>query len=188
LCLLVSIFFALLGKLTASSCQLLIVIYTTETYPTALRSTGVGLSACIARLVAMFGPQLSATQYSIWFPLPYVVYSIASCLAALAASQLPHMHSPCKLPETVHEVEKQHIQVTPVVSSPPKTLDQRRPSSALIRELGVIKPTPTPSSIFVIPKTVPRRHSTVLSLAHQTSLASRLPTINDMNEDEVRVD
>jgi hypothetical protein len=135
----------------------------------------------------MFGPQLSATQYSLWFPLPYIVYSLASCLAALAASHLPHIHSPCKLPETIHEVEKQHTQVTPSVSSPTRTLDQRRPSSALIRELGVTKPTPSPLSIFVIPKSVSRRHSTVLSLAHQTSLASRLPTINDMNEDEVRV-
>jgi MFS family permease len=181
---LVSIILALFGKLTASSCQLLIVVYTTETYPTALRSTGVGLSACIARLVAMIGPQLSATQYSLWFPLPYIVYSIASCLAALAASQLPHIHSPCKLPETVHEVEKQHTQVTPVVPSPPRTLDQRRPSSALIRDLGVVKSNPVPP-IYVLPRSIPRRHSTVLSLAQQVTPVSRLPTISDTNEDEV---
>jgi hypothetical protein len=147
----------------------------------------VGLSACIARIVAMFGPQLSATQYSFWFPLPYVVYSIASCLAALAASRLPHMHSPCKLPETVHEVEKQHIQETPVVSPspPPPTLNQRRPSSALIRELGVVKPNPVPPSILVVPRSFPRRHSTVLSLTQQANPISRLPTISDTNEDEV---
>ncbi len=147
----------------------------------------MGLSACIARIVAMFGPQLSATQYSIWFPLPYVVYSIASCLAALAASRLPHMHSPCKLPETVHEVEKQHIQETPVVSPspPPPTLNQRRPSSALIRELGVVKPNPVLPSILVVPRSFPRRHSTVLSLTQQANPISRLPTISDTNEDEV---
>lgn len=175
-----------MGKLTASSCQLLIVVYTTETYPTALRSTGVGLSACIARLVAMIGPQLSATQYSIWFPLPYVVYSLASCLAALAASQLPHIHSPCKLPETVHEIEKQHVQVTPVISPPTRILDQRRPSSALIRELGVIKPMlPTAPAIINIPRSFPRRHSTVLDLAQPRNFVSRLPTIKDTNEDEV---
>ncbi len=189
--LLVSLFFALCGKLTASSCQLLIVVYTTETYPTALRSTGVGLSACIARLVVMIGPQLSATQYSIWFPLPYIVYSLTSCLAALAASQLPHIHAPCKLPETVHEVEKQQIQVTPVISSssssspPPRTLDQRRPSSALIRELGVIKSNPPLSPLLIVPRSFPRRHSTVLSLGQQANPISRLPTINDTNEDEV---
>ncbi|CAF1060581.1 unnamed protein product [Adineta steineri] len=180
----VSVALALLGKLTASSCQLLIVVYTTETYPTALRSTGVGLSACIARLVAMIGPQLSATQYSVWFPLPYIVYSLASCLAALAASQLPHIHSPCKLPETVHEVEKQHTQVTFTVPSPPPTLDQRRPSSALIRELGVTKSNPIPTPIFVIPRPVSRRHSTVIGLDQQINQVSRLPTITDMNEDE----
>ncbi|CAF3480081.1 unnamed protein product [Rotaria sp. Silwood1] len=180
----VSISFALLGKLTASSCQLLIVVYTTETYPTALRSTGVGLSACIARLVAMIGPQLSVTQYSVWFPLPYTIYSLASCLAALAASQLPHIHSPCKLPETVHEVEKQHTQVTPVVSPSIQTLDQRRPSSALIRELGIVKPQPPKSIIFSISKPPSRRYSTAVNLAQQENIGPRLPTINDMNEDE----
>ena len=165
----------------------MIVVYTTETYPTALRSTGVGLSACIARLVAMMGPQLSATQYSLWFPLPYIVYSLTSCLAALAASQLPSIHSPCKLPETVHEVEKQHIQAAPVPPSPPRTLDQRRPSSALIRELGVVTPkAPPPSSILALSRSFPRRHSTVLSLAQRTNPISRLPTISDINEDEVR--
>jgi hypothetical protein len=138
----------------------------------------------------MIGPQLSATQYSIWFPLPYIVYSLTSCLAALAASQLPPIHSPCKLPETVHEVEKQHVQAAPVILSTPRTLDQRRPSSALIRELGVVKPNippPTPSSaaILAFPRTFPRRHSTVLSLGQPANPISRLPTINDMNEEEV---
>ncbi|CAF2684704.1 unnamed protein product [Rotaria sp. Silwood2] len=180
----ISLSFALLGKLTASSCQLLIVVYTTETYPTALRSTGVGLSACIARLVAMIGPQLSATQYSLWFPLPYIVYSLASCLAALAASQLPHIHSPCKLPETVHEVEKQYTQVTPLVSPSTQTLDQRRPSSALIRELGVIKSKPSKSVIFSISKPPSRRYSTETNLVQQRNVGSHLPTINDVNEDE----
>jgi hypothetical protein len=132
----------------------------------------------------MIGPQLSATQYSIWFPLPYMVYSLASCLAALAASQLPHIHSPCKLPETVHEVEKQHTQVTPSVSSPTRIFDQRRLSSALIRELGVTKPNLSPNPIFVVQQSVPRRHSTVFNLTHQNTV-SRLPTINDINEDEV---
>ena len=137
----------------------------------------------------MIGPQLSATQYSIWFPLPYIVYSLTSCLAALAASQLPPIHSPCKLPETVHEVEKQHVQAAPVIPSTPRTLDQRRPSSALIRELGVVKsniPPPAPSTtILAFPRTFPRRHSTVLSLGQPANPISRLPTINDMNEEEV---
>ncbi|CAF3065777.1 unnamed protein product [Rotaria socialis] len=180
----VSISFALLGKLTASSCQLLIVVYTTETYPTALRSTGVGLSACIARLVAMIGPQLSATQYSIWFPLPYIVYSLASCLAALAACQLPHMHTPCKLPETVHEVEKQHTPRTSIIPTPIQTFDQRRPSSALIRELGVVKPkSPKP---FILSASIPpsRRYSTIVNLSQHENTPSRLPSIRDENENE----
>jgi hypothetical protein len=134
----------------------------------------------------MIGPQLSATQYSLWFPLPYIVYSLTSCLAALAASQLPPIHSPCKLPETVNEVEKQHVQVTSVIPSPPKTLDQRRPSSALMRELGVVKPNASPPpSILAISRSFPRRHSTVLGLSQQANPISRLPTINDTNEDEV---
>lgn len=181
-----SIAFALLAKLTASSCQLLIAVYTTEAYPTALRSTGVGLSACIARLVAMIGPQLSATQYSLWFPLPYMVYSIASCLAILAASQLPHTHSPCKLPETVHEVEKQHTQGTFTEPSPSRPIDRRRSSSALLSETTVSTLNAPPAAVFIVSRAVPRRHSTVLSLTHQSNAPSRLPTITDMNEDEVR--
>jgi hypothetical protein len=181
----VSISFVLIGKLTASSCQLLIIIYTTETYPTALRSTGVGLSACIARLVAMIVPQLSATQYSVWLPLPYIVYSISALLAAFAASQLPPMHKPCKLPETIHEVEKQQTPRPSVVSSSPATtiiLDQRRPSSALIRELGVPKPSPVPPYIG-ISRGFPRRHSAATRITLSTN--SQLPTITDVNEDKV---
>lgn len=134
----------------------------------------------------MMGPQLSATQYSVWFPLPYIVYSLASCLAALAASQLPHMHSPCKLPETVHEVEKQHKQTVFVEPTPIQTtLDKQRPSSALIRELGVVKPQPPKSLFFSIPRIPSRRYSTAISFSHQSNATAGLPTIHDMNEDEV---
>lgn len=186
---LVSISFALIGKLTVSSCQLLIVVYTTETYPTALRSSGVGLSACIARLVAMIGPQLSATQYSVWFPLPYIVYSLASCFAALAASQLPRIHSPCKLPESVNEVEKQHVLPASTISPIPQTtstmLNQRRPSSALMRELGVVKPQKPKPFLFTTTRSPSRRYSTVLSPSEQENNCRRLPTIHDMNENEV---
>ena len=173
----VSLSLVLLGKLTTASCQLLIAVYATETYPTALRSTGVGLSACIARLVAMFGPQLSATQYSLWFPFPYIVYAVASTIAALAASQLPPIHAPCKLPETIHEVEKQHTPIPAAVPPPLKALTERRPSSALMRELGVAKPNP---------RVLSRRNSGAISLAPESSTVSRLPTITDMDEDDVR--
>ncbi|CAF4463096.1 unnamed protein product, partial [Rotaria sp. Silwood2] len=85
-------------QLSTSSCQLLIVVHTTKTYLTAPCSTSVDLS----------------------FSQPYNLYSLASCLAA---SQLPYIHSPCKLLETVHEVENQHTQVTRVVSLPTQTLE-----------------------------------------------------------------
>lgn len=177
----------MLGKLTTASCQLLIAVYATETYPTALRSTGVGLSACIARLVTMLGPQLSATQYSFWFPFPYIIYSIAAFLAALAAAQLPPIHSPCKLPETIHEVEKQHTPAPVAVPPLSKALTARRPSSALIRELGVPKPIPLPA--FTSTTRAPSRRNSVANVFGQensSSTISRLPTITDVNEDEVR--
>ncbi|CAF1386053.1 unnamed protein product, partial [Didymodactylos carnosus] len=148
------IVFALLSKLAISCSQLLIYVYTTETYPTALRSTGVGLSASCSLWI----PQVSSTQQSIWFPLPYIVYSLTSFIAALCATQLPESNSNRKLPETIKEIEKQHKQIsTNVETSPLPHLYNRRPSSLLVRQLSV------PSTVqfnYSTPTQVNRRYTT----------------------------
>jgi MFS family permease len=107
----ISLSSALCAKLFISASQALSWIYTTETYPTVIRSTGVGLTVSIARLGGVWAPQISLLSQSVWFPLPYIIFSISSFIAAICAIFLPETRTKLALPETVKQAEKsnQHI-------------------------------------------------------------------------------
>ena len=103
---LVSLGSALLAKLFISASQALSWIYTSETYPTVIRSTGVGLTVSIARLGGVWAPQISLLSQSVWFPLPYLIFSVCSFVAALFAMFLPETRTSSALPETIRQAEK----------------------------------------------------------------------------------
>ncbi|CAF2050839.1 unnamed protein product [Rotaria magnacalcarata] len=103
---LISLSSALCAKLFISASQALSWLYTTETYPTVIRSTGVGLSVSIARLGGVWAPQISLLAQSVWFPLPYIIFSICSFIAAVFSIFLPETRTKTALPETIKQAEK----------------------------------------------------------------------------------
>lgn len=102
----ISLSFAVCAKLCISASQALSWIYASETYPTVIRSTGVGLSVSIARVGGVWAPQISLLAQSVWFPLPYIIFSLASFIAALFSMLLPETRTKTGLPETVKQAEK----------------------------------------------------------------------------------
>lgn len=109
---------ALSAKLFISASQALSWVYTSETYPTVIRSTGVGLSVSIARIGGVWAPQISLLSQSVWFPLPYIIFSLSSIIAACLAYFLPETRIRTALPETVRQAEKPGAPSSPLSASP----------------------------------------------------------------------
>ncbi|UJR08454.1 hypothetical protein I4U23_012724 [Adineta vaga] len=97
---------ALSAKLFISAAQALSWVYTSETFPTVIRSTGVGLTVSIARIGGVWAPQISLLSQSVWFPLPYIIFSVSSAIAAICAIFLPETRIKTALPETIKQAEK----------------------------------------------------------------------------------
>jgi hypothetical protein len=102
----ISLSSALLAKLFISASQALSWVYASETYPTVIRSTGVGLSVSIARLGGVWAPQISLLAQSVWFPLPYIIFSVCAFIAAIFAMFLPETRTKLALPDTIKQAEK----------------------------------------------------------------------------------
>jgi len=107
----ISLSSALCAKLFISAAQALSWIYTSETYPTVIRSTGVGLTVSIARLGGVWAPQISLLSQSVWFPLPYIIFGICLFIAAFFAIFLPETRTKSALPETIKQAEKADHQI-----------------------------------------------------------------------------
>ncbi|CAF1172767.1 unnamed protein product [Rotaria sordida] len=125
---LISLLSALSAKLFISASQALSWIYTSETYPTVIRSTGVGLTVSIARLGGVWAPQISLLAQSVWFPLPYIIFSICSLIAAFFAIFLPETRTKLALPETIKQAEKSDNNIL----IPQQTLNQLIQSEIII--------------------------------------------------------
>jgi OCT family organic cation transporter-like MFS transporter 4/5 len=101
----VSIVFYFLAKYSIGAAQSTCMIYTSELYPTPMRSTGVGLSVSIARLGGVWAPQinvLSSTLGSIY--VPFLIFSISSLLAGILCSLLPETLNK-NLPENLSDAK-----------------------------------------------------------------------------------
>ena len=101
----VSIVFYFLAKYSIGAAQSTCMIYTSELYPTPMRSTGVGLSVSIARLGGVWAPQinvLSSTLGSIY--VPFLIFSISSLLAGVLCSFLPETLNK-NLPENLSDAK-----------------------------------------------------------------------------------
>ena len=101
-----AIFFYFLAKYAIGAAQLIFMIYTSELYPTPMRSTGVGISVAFARLGGVWAPQinvLSSTLGSIY--IPFVIFSIAGLLSSILCIFLPEtLNKP--LPENLAEAKE----------------------------------------------------------------------------------
>ncbi|CAF1206596.1 unnamed protein product [Didymodactylos carnosus] len=113
--------------------QALCWIYTGESYPTVIRSTGVGLTVSIARVGGVWAPQISLLSQSIWPPLPYLIFSVFLFVAALLALRLPETKTETKsLPDTVKEAEKYQQQLSTIIEEEPTTPTEKPTMSPLI--------------------------------------------------------
>ncbi|CAF0756334.1 unnamed protein product [Brachionus calyciflorus] len=86
----ISIGFYFMAKYSIGAAQSTCMIFTSELYPTPMRSTGVGLSVALARLGGVWAPQinvLSSTLGSIH--VPFYIFSILSLLSGLLCIFLP---------------------------------------------------------------------------------------------------
>jgi OCT family organic cation transporter-like MFS transporter 4/5 len=100
-----SILFYFLAKYSIGAAQLTCMIFTSELYPTPMRSTGVGLSVALARLGGVWAPQinvLSSTLGSIY--IPFIIFSVSSFLAAILCILLPETLNK-QLPETISQAK-----------------------------------------------------------------------------------
>jgi MFS family permease len=92
-----------IAKYAIGGAQLSCMIFTSELYPTPIRSTGVGLSIAIARLGGVWAPQINVLSFtfdSIF--VPFVIFSVNALFAAILCSFLPETLNK-KLPENVSQ-------------------------------------------------------------------------------------
>ena len=96
--------FYLVAKYSISAAQLTCMIFTSETYPTPMRGTGVGLSVCLARFGGVWAPQINVLS-RFGFHVPYMIFSALALIAAFSALFLPRNMNK-KLPDSAKEAEK----------------------------------------------------------------------------------
>nr|XP_015923338.1 organic cation transporter protein isoform X1 [Parasteatoda tepidariorum] len=94
---------AVVGKSAIAASFAIIYIYSTEIYPTVLRSTGLGFSSMFARLGGIIAPFINEMR-KIYRPLPMIIFALASIISGLLTLALPETHNR-QLPESIEETE-----------------------------------------------------------------------------------
>ena len=81
----------------------LVYLFTSELYPTNLRSQAVGSASTISRVFSLIVPYMGPLA-KIWSPFPMVIIGIPILISALLVMKLPET---CKnnLPQTVQDVK-----------------------------------------------------------------------------------
>ncbi|KAJ8361580.1 hypothetical protein SKAU_G00181050 [Synaphobranchus kaupii] len=95
---------AILGKGCSSASFTIVILYTSELYPTVVRQNGMGYSSCMAQLGVSIAPLIILLD-DLWEPLPQVVMCTVAITAGLAARLLPETMNK-RLPETIEDVEQ----------------------------------------------------------------------------------
>ncbi|KAF0291751.1 Solute carrier family 22 member 7 [Amphibalanus amphitrite] len=95
---------AMVARLAVSAGQKVQNLYSTELFPTALRSTGFGVGATCTRLGAVLAPLVIAAAGGAYWGAPAAVFAACALLAAAAAFRLPETRGR-RLPESVDDVE-----------------------------------------------------------------------------------
>ena len=92
---------ALLGKLCVSVAFTTAYLYTTELYPTPVRTSAVGCCSMVGRVGSVISMLLGALRV-VWKPLPLVIMGVVGCETGLAAFAFPETAG-LPLPETMEE-------------------------------------------------------------------------------------
>uniref|UniRef100_A0A3Q3MH50 Solute carrier family 22 member 6 n=1 Tax=Mastacembelus armatus TaxID=205130 RepID=A0A3Q3MH50_9TELE len=95
---------AVLGKATSEGSFTIMYLFTTELYPTVVRSNGLGYTSFLARLGVSISPLIVLLE-DVWHLLPAVTYCTVAVVSGLVASLLPETLN-TQLPEFIQDIEK----------------------------------------------------------------------------------
>jgi len=100
------LFFLFLIRAIIAGCFLGLYVYTTEFYPTILRSTGLGFASTIARFGGILTPFVAQVLTGSSVPLALSIYAIVILLAAFCTIRLRIETLGSKMYQNLKEMEK----------------------------------------------------------------------------------
>ncbi|EDW67543.1 organic cation transporter-like protein [Drosophila virilis] len=95
---------AMVGKLAITGSYGTIYLFSSEQFPTVVRTVGMGAASMVSRLTGMLAPYLNALA-TLWPPLPLVIYGALSLAAGCLSLLLPETHNRPTL-ETIADGER----------------------------------------------------------------------------------
>uniref|UniRef100_A0A3B4TC18 Solute carrier family 22 member 6 n=1 Tax=Seriola dumerili TaxID=41447 RepID=A0A3B4TC18_SERDU len=95
---------AVLGKALSEASFTIMILFTTELYPTVVRQNGVGYTSFVTRLGASLSPLIMLLE-DVWHLLPEVTYCAVAVGSGLVALLLPETLN-TRLPEFIEDIEK----------------------------------------------------------------------------------
>uniref|UniRef100_A0A3B4AF69 Major facilitator superfamily (MFS) profile domain-containing protein n=1 Tax=Periophthalmus magnuspinnatus TaxID=409849 RepID=A0A3B4AF69_9GOBI len=93
-----------LGKMFSEGAFTCVYLFTTELYPTVVRSNGLGYSSFMARIGVSVSPMILLLE-EFWVHLLSTVFCVLAFAAGLVAVLLPETRN-VRLPETIEDVEQ----------------------------------------------------------------------------------
>ncbi|KAG0717956.1 Organic cation transporter protein [Chionoecetes opilio] len=93
------------GKFCITSAYQVVYLYSSELFPTTLRTRGVGVSSMVGRLGAILSPFINDGLGGLHWAIPTTIFGALSVTAALLTCLLPETRGR-QLPDTVDDVER----------------------------------------------------------------------------------
>ncbi|KAF2367139.1 Major facilitator sugar transporter-like [Trinorchestia longiramus] len=97
----------MVGKMMVTAGFQVLYLYTSELYPTCIRTQGLGVTSMLGRCGAIIAPFITDNLGSVHWSIPSLIFGLMSAGAAVVTFLLPETKSHA-LPDTVQEMEAWH--------------------------------------------------------------------------------
>ena len=97
----IKLILVMIGRLSAALGFGMVYLYTSELFPTTIRSTAIGTCSCMARVGGILALLMNG-NLNFWPPLTFVIFGAVATLAGILAFSFPETTND-KLPETMEE-------------------------------------------------------------------------------------